>query len=162
MRLLATLAPCSRGQVSDLMIEQATERVMVKASPERCYEVATDFECYAQWSDSVTKVDVLERDEQGRASLVGFWAEAMGRSTHFTLRYDYTNAPTRLSWQLAEGDIERRVDGDYFFESVDDQTEMTFHLAVELRVPVPGFVKRRAEARILGVALQEVKTRAES
>jgi ribosome-associated toxin RatA of RatAB toxin-antitoxin module len=144
------------------MIEQATERVMVKASPQRCYEVATDFDAYPEWSSDIKKVDVIERDGEGRGRAVRFWAEAMGRSTQYTLQYDYSNAPSRLSWTLTEGDIERRLDGEYFFETVDEQTEMTYHLVVELRVPMPGFVKRRAEGRILGAALQELKARAES
>jgi len=144
------------------MIEQATERVMVKATPQRCYEVATDFDTYPEWSEDIKKVDVIERDDQGRATLVRFFAEALGRSTAYSLRYDYTNAPSRVSWQLVEGDIERRLDGEYFFEPVDDRTELTYHLTVELRVPMPGFVKRRAEGRILGAALQELKARAES
>lgn len=144
------------------MIEQATERVMVKASPQRCYEVATDFDAYSEWSTDIKKTEVLEQDERGRGTLVRFWIEAMGRSTSYVLRYDYQNAPSRLSWKLVEGDIERSLDGEYFFEPVGDQTELTYHLAVELRVPMPGFVKRRAEARILGAALRELKARSES
>ncbi len=143
-------------------MEQATERVMVKAPPQRCYDIATDFEAYADWSSAIQKVEIVERDNEGRAELVRFQAESMGRSTQFTLRYDYSNAPTRLSWQLDEGDIERRVDGEYFFEPVDDQTELTYHLVIELRVPMPGFLKRRAEGQILGAALRELKERAES
>lgn len=144
------------------MIEQATERVMVKASPQRCYEVAIDFDSYPTWAEGVSKVEVLERDSQNRPARVCFWAEALGRSTQYTLDYDYSNAPSRLSWTLTEGDIERRLEGEYFFEQVDGQTELTYHLVVELRVPMPGFVKRRAEGRILGAALHELKARAES
>jgi ribosome-associated toxin RatA of RatAB toxin-antitoxin module len=144
------------------MIQQATERVMVKASPQRCYEVAKDFASYPEWSADIKKADVVEADDQGRGCLVRFFVEAMGRSTSYTLAYDYSNAPARLSWKLEEGDIERQLEGEYFFEPVDDQTELTYHLAVELRVSMPGFVKRRAEDRILGAALQELKLRAES
>ena len=143
------------------MIEQATERVMVKATPQRCYEVAIDFDLYPDWSGDINKSEVLQSDTNGRGTLVRFWAEALGRSTQYTLAYDYSKAPSRLSWSLVEGDIERRLSGEYFFESVDGQTELTYHLEVELAVPMPGFVKRRAEGRILGMALQELKARAE-
>jgi len=33
---------------------------------------------------------------------------------------------------------------------------------VELKVPLPGFIKRRAEGRIVGGALRELKARAEA
>jgi uncharacterized membrane protein len=144
------------------MIEQATERVMVKASAERCFEVATDFESYPDWSADIKKVDIIETDADGRAVLVGFWAEAVGRSTQYTLRYNYDSSPSRLTWSLEEGDIEKFLSGEYIFEQIDGQTELTYHLSVELRVPMPGFVKRRVEGRILGAALQELKAKAES
>lgn len=144
------------------MAEQATEREIIRASPERCFEVATDFDSYPEWSADIKKIDVVERDSEGRGSLVRFWAEAMGRTTVYALRYDYTDAPSRLVWTLEEGDIEEQLDGEYLFEPMDGQTELTYKLAVELRVPLPGFVKRRVEGRILGAALTELKARAES
>jgi hypothetical protein len=37
-----------------------------------------------------------------------------------------------------------------------------YHLEVEFRVPIPGFIKMRAQSRILGTALRELKARVES
>lgn len=144
------------------MSDEATERVTVAATPARCFEVATDFDAYPEWSALIKKVDVTDADEKGRGVLVRFWAEAMGRSTSYALRYDYSNAPGRLSWSLAEGDIEEAIDGEYVFEPMADHTELSYKLTVDLRVPMPGFVKRRVEGRILGAALHELKARAES
>lgn len=144
------------------MIEQATEQVMVKATPARCYEVAKDFEHYPEWSRDVKRVEILEEDAEGRGTAVRFLAEAMGRTTSYVLRYDYSDAPDRLRWALLEGDIERRLDGEYAFASVDGSTEVTYRLALELQVAMPSFVRRRAEGRILGAAVQELKARAES
>jgi uncharacterized membrane protein len=148
--------------MAETATEQATERVIVKASPTRCFEVATDFHAYPAWSAMVKKVDVVEQNADGQATVVRFWAEAIGRTTAYTLRYDYSQAPMRLSWTLIEGDIEDSVDGAYTFEPVDDQTELTYELSVALRVPMPGFVRRRVEGRILGAALHELKARAEN
>ena len=82
-------------------------------------------------------------------------------STHYTLAYDYSQAPERLSWTLAEGDIMRVIDGAYDFSAEGGSTRVTYSLKIELIVPLPGFVKRRAEVRILHT-LKELKTRAES
>ena len=38
---------------------------------------------------------------------------------------------------------------------------MVYELSVDLIVPIPGFVKRRAEARIIKTALLELKSRVE-
>ena len=142
--------------------ERAEQRVMVKASPERCFAVACDFESYPEWSSDIQKVDVVSRDEQGRATSVRYWAQALGRSTQYTLDYDYRDAPQALHWHLTEGDIERSLVGEYRFDSIGDQTELIYRLTVELRVPMPGFVRRRVEGRILGAALDQLKARAES
>ena len=143
------------------MIDQATETEHVAASPARCYEIAVDFERYPEWARDVKAAHVLERDAQGRAVKVEYRASALGRSTHYTLAYDYTQAPERISWSLVEGDIMRVIDGAYTFVPEGNGTDITYSLKIELIVPLPGFVKRRAEVRILHT-LKELKSRAES
>lgn len=147
------------------MAEQATERTTISAPPERCYEIAADLERYPEWASDVKEVEIRSRDEAGRPVDVAFRTAAMGRSTSYVLRYDHTGAPHRLSWVLAEGDITRKLDGTYVFEPAADDpgtTEVTYTLEVDLVVPLPGFVKRRAEGKILRFALPELKARVES
>lgn len=145
------------------MADQATERATIDAPPQRCFDVAVDFERYPEWARDIKDTQVLERDAEGRGTKVAYRAAAMGRSARYVLAYDYSAAPRELSWELVEGDIMRRLDGTYVFEpNGDGGTEVTYHLAVELVVPLPGFVKRRAEAKIMTTALDELKKRVES
>lgn len=147
------------------MSEQATERTVINAPLARCYEVAADIEQYPTWATDVKEATVVSRDDEGRPLEVAFRTAAMGRSTTYTLRYDYSGAPDRLAWQLIEGDLTRKLDGDYAFSvhpDDPDSTEVAYTLEVELIVPLPGFVKRRAEAKILRTALPELKQRVES
>ncbi|KRO63791.1 MAG: hypothetical protein ABR76_03810 [Acidimicrobiia bacterium BACL6 MAG-121220-bin61] len=104
---------------------------------------------------------VLTRDASGRPTVVEFRASALGRSTHYTLEYDYAQAPNKLSWHMSDGDIMRSIIGSYAFEPAGSDTRITYDLSVELVIPLPGFVKRRAEMRILAT-LKELKTRIES
>ncbi|MFM1837397.1 MAG: hypothetical protein RLZZ327_271 [Actinomycetota bacterium] len=143
------------------VIDQATETEHVAASPSRCFDVAVDFERYPEWARDVKEANILERDPVGRATKVEYRASALGRSTHYTLSYDYSQAPERISWSLVEGDIMRAIDGAYTFAAADGGTDITYSLKIELIIPLPGFVKRRAEVRILHT-LKELKTRAES
>ncbi len=140
------------------MLDQTTERTTVSASPDACYAMAIDFERYPDWATDIKMARVLSRDDEGRAVDVEFRAAAMGRSTTYTLRYFYGANPRRLAWRLKAGDITRRLDGEYEFLPVaadPDSTDMVYHLAVDLSVPLPGFVKRRAEARIVRTALND-------
>jgi ribosome-associated toxin RatA of RatAB toxin-antitoxin module len=135
----------------------------VNAPLERCYEVVSNVEEYPSWVPDVKEVKVLDRDEKGRPSRVSFRAAAFGRSTHYTLLYDYSKAPEVLSWTLQEGDMTSKLDGSYQFSSEPSgATRVSYELSVELRVPIPGFVKRRVEVRIIQAALQQLKARAEA
>lgn len=140
------------------MEEQVAERMIIRGAPEECFRVLTDFERYPDWAADIKAVHVGERDADGRAVLVTYRAAAFGRSTSYTLRYDYSRAPEELSWVQTEGDLTRRLDGSYQLSpSGDGGTEIVYRLVVDLKVPLPGFVKRRAEGRIMGTALRELK-----
>src|SRR4051794_40137721 len=147
------------------MADQATQRATIAVPPERLFEVVTDFERYTDWARDLKSVEVLSRDEEGRAVEVRYRAAAMGRSTSYTLRYDYAGAPGTLPWRLVQGDIMRRLDGAYEFSPVEGdptRTDVVYRLTVELIVPLPAFVKRRAEAKIMHNALRELKAHVES
>lgn len=145
------------------MAEQATEHTTVSAAPERCYAVVTDIERYPEWAADIKDVEVVRRDDQGRPLVCAFRAAAFGRSTRYTLEYDYSDAPHRLAWRLTEGDITTKLDGRYVFDAaVGGGTDVTYHLEVELRVPIPGFVKMRAASRIMSTALRDLKARVEA
>jgi len=130
-----------------------------------CFDTLVDFERYPEWAGDLKQAVVIDRDDEGRGVLVEFRAAAMGRSTTYRLRYDYEGAPHRLAWALAEGDLQRELDGAYLLEAAADDPEATdivYELSIDLIVPIPGFVKRRAENRIIKTALDQLKQRVES
>jgi hypothetical protein len=143
------------------MVESGSESVVVSAGLEACFAVTIDFDKYPEWAHDVKQATVLTRDASGRPTVVEFRASALGRSTHYTLEYDYAQAPNKLSWHMSDGDIMRSIIGSYVFQTEGTGTRITYDLAVELVIPLPGFVKRRAEMRILST-LKELKTRIES
>ena len=93
------------------MVDSGSDSILVNASPEKCFAVATSFADYPAWAKDVKQADIKDRDAQGRALIVDYRASALGRSTHFTLKYDYSNAPRRLSWSMVDGDIMREIHG---------------------------------------------------
>ncbi len=143
------------------MVDSGSESVVVSADLDACFAMTIDFEKYPEWAHDVKQATVLTRDASGRPTVVEFRASALGRSTHYTLEYDYALAPNKLSWHMSDGDIMRSIVGSYAFEPAGTSTRITYDLAVELVIPLPGFVKRRAEMRIFST-LKELKTRIES
>ena len=151
------------------MSEQAREQIRIDAPVERCFATLIDFAAYPEWAGDLKEVHVVETDAEGRAVVVEFRAAAMGRTTTYQLRYDYEGAPHRLGWSLVTGDLPRELDGAYVLtatsgDSTDGDptgTEVSYELAIDLIYPIPGFVKRRAEGRIIKTALSELKARVE-
>jgi ribosome-associated toxin RatA of RatAB toxin-antitoxin module len=141
--------------------QQATETIIVKATPEAVYAIAADFAAYPSWVADLKSVAILESDDTGRAAVVEFRAAAFGRTSTYSLRYDYSHAPQSLSWTQHQGDLTTSLNGAYRFDAVDGGTKVTYELDVELLVPLPSFVKNRAAQRIQAQALRELKARAE-
>jgi uncharacterized membrane protein len=143
------------------MADTASERIRVEAPANRCFDVAVDFESYPEWARDVKAVQVLERDEAGRGLRVEYRAAALGKSIRYVLAYDYAMAPESFSWRFEEGDMLRRLDGSYRFEPDGDATRVHYELTVEVAVPLPGLLKRRAAGIIMGSALKELKRQVE-
>jgi uncharacterized membrane protein len=144
------------------MTDTASERIRVEAPAVRCYDVAVDFESYPEWVRDVKEAKILETDEEGRGKRVEFRAAALGKSIRYVLEYDFSDAPHSFSWKFVEGEMLRQLDGTYRFEPDGDSTRVHYDLAVELAVPLPGLLKRRAAGLIMGSALKELKKQVEA
>jgi len=144
------------------MPDEAHEHIHVGAPLDRCVGIATDFERYPTWAKDVKAARVLDRDDVGRGRRVEYRIAALGMSVRNVLDYAYDDAGRGFSWHLVEGDMLRALDGRYTFEPDGGGTRVTYDLAVDLAVPLPGLLKRRAAGRIVGAALKDLKHAAES
>lgn len=145
------------------MADRASERTIIRATPEHIFDVIADYDRYPQWATHVKEVEIVRSDDDGRSGLVSYRAAAMGRSASYVLEYFYGTNPLRVSWRLAEGDLVRRLDGRYVLtpleaDAAGPRTEVIYELEVELSMPLPGFVRRRAETSILHTALDDLRT----
>ena len=111
------------------MADQATQRMVIGASPQRCFDTIVDFDHYTTWARDLKEAEVVARDDDGRSRQVAFRAAAMGRSTNYTLEYDYSDAPRKVAWRLVRGDIMRELDGNYEFRPVDENRYPCLRLA---------------------------------
>jgi uncharacterized membrane protein len=144
--------------------ETASERIRIDAPREECLAVVLDFEHYPDWARDVKQVTVFETDADGRGDKVEFRAAGLGKSFRYTLAYDFSELPDAFSWSLVEGEGLRRLDGSYRFEPEDDggSTRVHYDLAVDIAIPLPGLIKRRAAGMIMGTALKELKKAVEA
>ncbi|MCS5674580.1 MAG: SRPBCC family protein [Actinomycetota bacterium] len=146
------------------MIDKLKVSRVVNAELQDCHALVSDIEGYETWVSDLREVAIENRDDKGRVTEATFRVAAMGRSATYSLAYDHSEAPSVIRWELVTGDILKRLDGSYRFENVPDeprQTEVVYELALELAIPLPGFVKRRAEGRIAHAALDDLQAQLE-
>lgn len=140
------------------MADAVSDRIVVAAELDRVLAVVADVEAYPQWQDEIREVEVLESDDDGWPVRVRMVVDARVFHTTLVLAYRYT--ATSMAWELEEGDQVRRNDGRYELEDLGDgTTAVTYQLEIELAVPVPTPLRRRAARRIVEGALSGLQRR---
>jgi len=143
------------------MAEQTESSVTILADPSAVMAVIADFEAYPDWNQEVTDAEVLSADEQGRAVEVRFVVDAGAIRDEYVLAYEWAS-PTLLRWHLVRAGMLTAMDGEYALTPVDDGTEVRYRLAVDLKMPMIGMIKRKAEKVIVDRALLGLKGRVEA
>ena len=93
---------------------------------------------YPTWSSAIKASEVVEKDEQGRATKVKMTIDAGMMKDRVILDYDWSQAPAQLSFSLDEADLLTGMDGSYSIKAIDeDTTEVTYELGVSLSMPIP-------------------------
>jgi ribosome-associated toxin RatA of RatAB toxin-antitoxin module len=103
-----------------------TASIEIDAPLEQVWEAVEDVLKAPEWQNGVLSMDALEKDGQGRATLVEVENDAKVRTIKAEVRFDYGEAPTRLTWSQERGDL-KRLDGHWLLEDLGDgRTKATY------------------------------------
>ncbi|MDQ6835443.1 MAG: SRPBCC family protein [Actinomycetota bacterium] len=118
---------------------------------ERCWTLVADIERAPEWQRTLERVDVRERDDQGRPVICDTVTNAKLTKIHARVRIDY-DPPQRLSFTLLESDHLDAMEGGWELEDLGAQrTRATYSLAVD---PGPvGLLARPLERAIRPVVM---------
>jgi uncharacterized membrane protein len=143
--------------------EQTKGDIKINASAEAIMDVLLDFEAYPKWTD-FKSAKVLKKDKQGRATEVAYELKApMIGDVKMTLAYKFKASNGGLSWTTKEieGGI-TDITGEYTLDELDDEeTKVTYSASTELKMKVPGFIKKQGEKQVVKQALDGLKKRVE-
>jgi len=143
------------------MADQTTSSITVTATPAQVMEVIADFEAYPQWTGAVQEAKVVSTGADGRAEEVRFVLDAGAIKDTYTLAYAWEGSRS-VSWTLVEAEILKAMTGSYrLVGNRDGTTQVTYQLAVDVKIPMLGMIKRKAEKVIIDTALKELKKRVE-
>jgi carbon monoxide dehydrogenase subunit G len=144
------------------MADRTTASISVAAPRADVMAVIADFAAYPEWAAAVRSAEVVDRAQGGRARLVRFRLDAGLIKDSYVLAYDW-DGDNSVRWDLAEpGSVITALTGGYRLAEAEAGTEVTYDLAVDVRVPMPGMLKRRAEKTIIDTALKGLRDRAEA
>ncbi len=142
------------------MADQSTQSIVIAAPPAAIMAVIADFAAYPQWAASVKSADVVSTRPDGRAEQVRFVLDAGVVKDDYVLAYEWSG-DDKVEWRLVRGQMQKSQQGSYVLTPRGGDTEVTYHLAVDLAIPMLGMFKRKAEKVIMDTALKELKKRVE-
>ena len=103
--------------------------IEIHASPEVCFDALTDFERLPAWQRAVRSATVLERDAEGRGTIVEYEVDAGIKRVRYRLRQLYER-PDRLGCEYLGGDF-RDFSGDWRFIAVAEGTRVELELQID-------------------------------
>lgn len=145
------------------MSERTESSIVISATPAAVMAVIADLESYPQWSEGITSVELLSRyEEDGRPADARFQLASGPIKDVYELEYDWDD-DAAVSWTLTKGEVLTVLDGSYHLtDNRDGTTTVNYRLVVDVKVPMIGMIKRKAEKVIVDTALKGLKTRVES
>ncbi|MGX2997727.1 SRPBCC family protein [Streptomyces sp. JNUCC 64] len=144
------------------MAEYTSSSIRIEAAPADVMAVIADFSRYPDWTGEVKEAQVLAADADGRAERVRLVMDAGAIKDDQTLAYTW-NGAHEVSWTLVKSQMLRSLDGSYLLKDMgEDATEVTYQLTVDVKIPMLGMIKRKAEKVIIDRALAGLKERVES
>ena len=112
----------------------------IDAPIEEVWDEIIDLESAPDWQDGFEDVEVLERDDQGRAIVAETESDAKVKRVKNRLRFTY-DEPTLMEWTQEKGDLKSLVGAWELEDLGDGRTKATYRLEGD-----PG--------RVLGMAIR--------
>lgn len=142
------------------MGQSVTDETTIAAPIDTVWEVITDLETYPEWTEGVLETEILSTDDDGYPHRGRFRVDAKVAEINYVIEYRYSDYD--VAWHLVEGETISQLDGRYELWEQDGGTGVRYSLEVDVDLPLPGFLKKRAARTILDQGLLGLKQRAEA
>lgn len=145
------------------MSDISKNSVTIEAAISDVITVLSDLPAYPSWSTAIKSVEVQASDSSGRATKAKISIDAGVMKDRVILDYDWSKAPTEITFELDDADLLTEMTGAYkLIDNGDDTTTVTYELTVALSMPVPAMMRQKAERSTIDLALNQLKAKLES
>lgn len=136
----------------------------IDAPIEQVWALVEDVLAAPEWQGGLVSVSALERDDDGRPTLVESISDIKVRQVKTQVRFSY-DPPARLSWTQEKGDL-KSVEGSWVLEDLGGaRTRATYTLDSDpgrvLGMLIRGPVEAAARAVLVNARPGELKARIE-
>jgi len=134
--------------------------IVIQGTPQACVDALTDYERLPSWQRAVRSATVLERDAQGRGTVVEYEVDAKLKRVRYRLRQIY-DGPDRLGCEYLGGDF-RDFSGEWRFVTVPGGTRVELELRIDPGRLVPRPVRAAIAHAVMSRALADLKRHLEA
>ncbi len=124
------------------MATSDSREVVIEATPQEILDVVADVEQTPSWSPQYQRAEILDSYDDGRPRQVKMTVKAAGLTDEQVI--EYTWSADKVSWTLVRAGQLKAQDASYTLTPDGDKTKVRFDLAIDLAVPLPGFILKRA------------------
>ncbi|WP_435198333.1 SRPBCC family protein [Janibacter sp. GS2] len=147
------------------MADSTRSSIVVSAPAGDVLDIIADLEAYPEWIKEFSHVEILTEDGDGWPDQAALSLDAGPIKDTYTLDYSWDideDGQGIVSWTLIDASVLKTMDGSYTLTTTaDGGTEVAYDLTVDVKVPMLGMLKRKAEKVIVDSALRDLKKRAE-
>jgi hypothetical protein len=147
------------------MADRTSSSTVIDAGKDRVMAAIADFPSYPTWAEGIKSAEVVAMNKDHRPDHVRFTLEAGPIKDSYVLAYDW-DGDDAVRWNLAvPGTMLSGMTGSYRLTAVSgetDRTEVVYELAVDIKIPMIGMFRRKAEKIIIDAALKGLKRHVES
>ena len=143
------------------MASQATKTIEVGVSPEKFFEVITDFMDYPRFLSQLGMVSAQVVKDDGDVKVITHAVKKLGKTVSYTLRYKLEK-PKKLSWTLLKGQMMSENTGSWVLEEAGEgRTRAIYAIEAKFGMLVPKSLVKVMISRELPDMLAAFKREAE-
>jgi hypothetical protein len=144
------------------MAVSGSESITINAPISRVLAAIRDLPGQTAWFPGMLGAEILETDEAGLIKKARQTNDA--KVAKDTFEVTFTQSDTGQTWELVPGSskIQKANSGSWVLVDKGSSTEATMTLAIDVSLPLPGFVQKKTLKDTLGGATKGLKKFCES
>jgi len=123
----------------------------IKADPATVMQAVAAVDRLPEWSSAHKKITIESTHDDGRPHRVRMAVSILGINDEQVVDYTF-EGDEKVTWTLVESGQQNQQDGSYVLTPTDSGTTVTFELTIDPKIPLPGFLVKKAQKTALETA----------